>query len=255
MIPKVIHYCWFGKNEIPSEYIKYIESWKIKCPDFEVKEWNEGNFDVNQNKFCKEAYDLKKWAFVSDYARLKILYDYGGIYLDTDVEIVKDLSPLINDGIGYMGFQNIYQVASGLGMASESGNSCIREMLSLYEVCNIKENIDKLNRITCPILNTVALKRCGLKTGRINSKNIQKLEELNIYPIEYFNPVNFDSKKIRCTQNTYTIHHYSASWTSVTKSKLRRLKQYFPEWILNFRTLYISKRDVKRLEKLVNEDK
>ena len=94
MIPKMIHYCWFGGNPLPDEVKKYMETWKKYCPDYEIKEWNERNFDVNQNQYCSEAYEAKKWAFVSDYARLKILYEHGGIYMDTDVEVCKPLDHL-----------------------------------------------------------------------------------------------------------------------------------------------------------------
>lgn len=91
MIPKVIHYCWFGCKPLPEDVKRYIKTWKKYCPDYEIKEWNESNFDVKQNQYCREAYEAKKWAFVSDYVRLKVLYDYGGVYMDTDVEVCKPL--------------------------------------------------------------------------------------------------------------------------------------------------------------------
>lgn len=106
MIPKIIHYCWFGGNPLPEQYKKYMESWKKYCSDYEIVEWNESNFDVTQNQYCYEAYQASKWAFVSDYARLKIIYENGGIYLDTDVELIKDVTPLVADGVGFIGFQN-----------------------------------------------------------------------------------------------------------------------------------------------------
>ena len=106
MIPKIIHYCWFGGNPLPEQYKKYMESWKEYCPDYEIVEWNENNFDVTKNQYCYEAYRASKWAFVSDYARLKIIYENGGIYLDTDVELIKDVTPLVADGVGFIGFQN-----------------------------------------------------------------------------------------------------------------------------------------------------
>lgn len=98
MIPKIIHYCWFGRNPIPVEYQRYIESWKKFLPDYEIKEWNEDNFDVNIIPFTKEAYDVKKYAYVSDYARLKILYDNGGVYFDTDVEVIRNMDDIIAAG-------------------------------------------------------------------------------------------------------------------------------------------------------------
>lgn len=247
MIPKVINYCWFGKNQLPDEYKKYIDSWKKKCPDFEIKEWNEDNFNINENEFCKNAYQNKKWAFVSDYARLKIIYENGGIYLDTDVEIIKDLTPLIKDGIGFIGFQNYEQVASGLGFAAEKHDRCIKIMLDMYDKCCFSYDLKK---ITCPILNTVALKKCGLKTGKQYSNRIQKLDMIKVYPETYFNPMNMDTRKCIITDNTYTIHHYSSTWTSEQAEKLRRLKKYIPDFILDYRTIYLSKKLVKNMEKI-----
>ena len=98
MIPKKIHYCWFGGNPLPESAKKYIETWKKYCPDYEIIEWNEENFDVTQNQYCKEAYEAKKWAFVSDYARFWILYRYGGIYFDTDVEVIRPIDDMVAKG-------------------------------------------------------------------------------------------------------------------------------------------------------------
>lgn len=238
MIPKTIHYCWFGKNELPEEYKKYIETWKRCCPDFKIIEWNEENFDVNENKFCREAYRNKKWAFVSDYARLKIIYDNGGIYLDTDVELIKDLSSLIQEGIGFIGFQNYELVATGLGFAAEKHNTCLKTMLNMYGECCFG---DDLKQITCPILNTVALKKCGLKTGKKYKNVIQVLDGMKVYPESYFNPLNMDTGKCKISENTYSIHHYFSSWTNDTTNKLRKIKKYVPEMILRWRTLFISR--------------
>ena len=132
MIEKKIHYCWFGGNPLPELALKCIESWKKCCPDYEIIEWNGSNFDVTQNQYCREAYEAKKWAFVSDYARLKIIYDHGGIYLDTDVELLKPLTPFIQDGYGFIGFQNEEQVNTGLGFAAPQANCCVKQMLDAY---------------------------------------------------------------------------------------------------------------------------
>ena len=96
MIPKIIHYCWFGRKPKSEEFNKYLESWKRFCPDYEIKEWNESNFDLNKNDYCREAYEAKKWAFVADYVRLKVLEKYGGIYMDTDVELIKSLDKFLH---------------------------------------------------------------------------------------------------------------------------------------------------------------
>ena len=137
-IPKVIHYCWFGKGEMPKLAKKCIKSWKKYCPDYEIICHNEDNFDCFQNRYMSEAYQAKKWAFVSDYARLKIIYDNGGIYLDTDVEIIKPIDDLLRNK-GFMGFDEKGIVATGLGFGAEKGNEIIGEFLKDYNNY-IKEN-------------------------------------------------------------------------------------------------------------------
>lgn len=131
MIPKMIHYCWFGGNPLPDEVKKYMETWKKYCPDYEIKEWNERNFDVNQNQYCSEAYEAKKWAFVSDYARLKILYEHGGIYMDTDVEVCKPLDHLASYAF-WSGFESKSQIPTGI-MASCRDNELLEYLLSYYD--------------------------------------------------------------------------------------------------------------------------
>ena len=131
MIPKMIHYCWFGGNPLPDEVKKYMETWKKYCPDYKIKEWNERNFDVNQNQYCSEAYEAKKWAFVSDYARLKILYEHGGIYMDTDVEVCKPLDHLASYAF-WSGFESKSQIQTGI-MASCRDNELLEYLLSYYD--------------------------------------------------------------------------------------------------------------------------
>ena len=125
-IPKVIHYCWFGKGEMPKLAKKCIKSWEKYCPGFEIICHNEDNFDLSQNRYMCEAYEAGKWAFVSDFARLKIIYDNGGIYLDTDVELIKPIDDLL-EGKGFMGFDEKGIVATGLGFGAEKGNEIIGE--------------------------------------------------------------------------------------------------------------------------------
>ena len=248
MIPKVIHYCWFGNNPLPEKYLSYIETWRKFCPDYEIKEWNEKNFDVTSNDYCREAYAAGKWAFVSDYARLKIIYDNGGIYLDTDVEMIKDIRKLVKDGDGFIGFQNNEQITTGLGFSAEKGNECIKTMLDMYVNCHFKSENGKLNMLPCPARNTVALKKCGLKTGKKNMNNVQYLNGITVYPVDYFNPINFDTKKSNITNNTYCIHHYSSSWTSSKTNLIRKLKVICPDFLLNWRSNKISRKDIKMLE-------
>ena len=131
MIPKIIHYCWFGGKPLPDEVKKYMETWKKYCPYYEITEWNESNFDVNQNQYCREAYEAGKWAFVSDYARLKILYDYGGIYMDTDMEVCKPLDRLASYAF-WSGFESESQIPTGI-MASCRDNDLLEYLLSYYD--------------------------------------------------------------------------------------------------------------------------
>ena len=164
-IPKVIHYCWFGKGKMPNLAEKCIESWKKYCPEYKIVCWNEDNFDVNQNRYAKEAYDAGKWAFVSDYVRLKVLHDEGGIYLDTDVELIKPLDKLIEE-IGFMGFDDKGVVSTGVGFACEKGNQLVAALLGETVISVVDEqekhavpydeaNIDGLNFLAGVDLNDV----------------------------------------------------------------------------------------------------
>ena len=152
-IPKIIHYCWFGRGKLPKLAEKCIESWKKYCPQYKIVCWNEDNFDINQNKYAKEAYEAGKWAFVSDYVRLKVLYDEGGIYLDTDVELIKPLDKLIEDG-GFMGFDDNGVISTGLGFACEKGNKLIEALLADYDGISFICNDGAYDLTPCPDRNT-----------------------------------------------------------------------------------------------------
>lgn len=202
-IPRVIHYCWFGGNTLPKSAVKCIKSWQKYCPDYEIKRWDESNFDVNCNPYCKFAFENKKWAFLTDYIRLKVVYDNGGVYLDTDVELLKPLDDLIKDG-AYMGFQNETEVATGLGFASEKGNEFIGENMRYYE------NLTDFSQLrSCPIITTELLIPYGLKE---DNGSIQKVAGMNIFPPEYLCPKNERTGLSEKTKNTHSIHHFDASW-------------------------------------------
>ena len=225
MIPKKIHYCWFGGNPLPESAKKYIETWKKYCPDYEVIEWNENNFDVNQNQYCKEAYEAKKWAFVSDYARFFILYKYGGLYFDTDVEVLRPLDNIVEKG-PFMGCERDADkigataiavapglglgVNPGLGLGVNPGLGLYKEILDLYEILHFKNEDGSLNLKTVVQYTTEILVKHGLK----NTNQIQRCAGIYIYPREYFCPKNIDTGKLEITKNTYTIHHFDASWYS-----------------------------------------
>jgi len=247
MIPKVIHYCWFGKNKIPDLYKTYMNTWKKYCHEYEVIQWNEDNFDVCSNEYCKQAYETKQWAFVSDFARLKIIYEYGGIYLDTDVELIKNIDDLLLNK-AYIGFQNEYEVNTGLGFGAEKHNDAIKSMLEMYNDRSFVDDNRKYNRIPCPATNTVALFAHGLKNGRRNSTQIQYLDDITVYPEEYFNPMNRNNGKVRLTEKTYTVHHYSGSWSSGQTKRLSRVKKVIPNWMLRCHDNKVAKKDIETIK-------
>ncbi len=222
MIPKTIHYCWFGNAPIPKEGQRCIESWKKFCPDYEIKLWNESNYDVSKNKYMKEAYEAQKWGFVSDYARLDIIYQYGGLYLDTDVEVIKSFDNLLNNK-AFMGFEKGGEVASGLGFGAEKGNKAIKYLMDWYETHNFLDENGKPVLIACPVLNTNELQKIGLK--RDGSYQIL-LNELVIYPVDFFCPMDYENREMNITENTYSIHHYASSWMpeEEIKAHMNRIK-------------------------------
>lgn len=221
-IPKVIHYCWFGRNPKPKLAEKCIKSWKKYCPDYEIIEWNEDNFDFSKSVYCKEAYEAEKWAFVTDYARLTILYEHGGIYFDTDVELLKNIDNLL-DNQCFMGIEQserCVQVATGLGLGAEKHFPLIREMLDDYEGAKFYKEDGSYDITTCTVRNARILKRHGYVEQDCN----QLIAGAMIYASEYFSPMHMESGIIRKTKNTYSIHHYGLSWTSEEHQKERRKK-------------------------------
>lgn len=208
-IPKVIYYCWFGKGNMPSLAEKCIKSWKKYCPDYKIVCLNEENFDISQNRYAKEAYDAKKWAFVSDYARLKVLFDEGGIYLDTDVELLKPLDKLISDG-GFMGFDDNGVVSTGLGFGCEKGNRLVGALLKDYDDISFILPDGSLDLTPCPDRNTKTLIKLGMDTQNKN----QTFMGIKMLPEDYLCPIKYYTGKKKITKNTYSIHHFSASWIS-----------------------------------------
>lgn len=255
-IPHIIHYCWFGGHPLPEEYRHYIDSWRKYCPDFEIREWSELNFHKNIGggyTYFQEALDASQWAFASDYARLKIIYEEGGIYLDTDVEVIRPLETLISSGVGFIGFQNPYEATTGLGFAAAPFNPVVKAMLDVYDNRHFKIADGQLNRVPCPAANTVGLIACGLKTGKIESQKIQKLNGICVYPEDYFNPYNRDTGNLIVTDHTYTIHHYSGSWSSSKSKRRAKLKRIIPNWYLLKRVEKISKNDIEKIRKELDQ--
>lgn len=219
-IPKKIHYCWFGNNNLPKLARKCLKSWKKYCPDYEIVCWNEENFNLNCNRYVREAYKAEKWAFVSDYVRLKVIYEHGGIYLDTDVELIKPIEPLLNFK-GYMGFDEKGIVATGLGFAAEAGNEVIGEMLKDYEKIPFVLPDGEYDVTPCPDRNTATLERLGMDVKNTN----QIFMGIQFLPCEYLCPMDYCTGKTKITKNTYSIHHYCASWTSPVTKRTTRIKR------------------------------
>ena len=226
MIPKIIHYCWFGRNPLPPLAIKCIKSWRKYLPDYEIREWNEDNFDVNIIPYTQEAYQAKKYAFVSDYARFWILYKYGGIYFDTDVEVIKPLDDIIARG-SFMGCQQDEYtsnkqpyVAPGLGLASIPNHHLYMELLHFYEISHFVNENGTLNLKTVVDYTTEVLCKHGLKKGG----DIQCIEGIWIYPKEYFCPLDV-LLQMNMTENTRTIHHFSSTWLPKHKQFIKKMKR------------------------------
>lgn len=211
MIPKIIHYCWFGGKPLPKSAEKCIASWKKYLPDYEIKRWDESNFDVNAIPYTREAYAACKYAFVSDYARFWILYHYGGVYFDTDVEVIRPIDDIINRG-GFLGVESnrngIYTVNPGLGFAATQGTAVIGEMVNLYSTFHFTNTDGASDLKNIVEITTDYLSSKGLQ----NTDEIQDCCGFTIYPKDYFCPIDYDTRELKITENTRTIHHYAESW-------------------------------------------
>ena len=224
-IPKIIHYCWFGGSPLPASAIKCINSWKKFCPDYELRLWNEENFDLNCNAYCAEMFRRKKWAFLTDYIRLKVVCEEGGVYLDTDVQLLKSLDPLLERG-AFLGFECSNLVATGLGFAAEAGHPFLRENMAFYENLRDFDAVPACPHITTGLLDAHGLVRDCTKT--------QTLAGLTVYAAEYLCPKDERTGILTRTKNTVSIHHYDASWfeESWLESRKKRLRREKRRYIL-----------------------
>lgn len=202
MIPKIIHYCWFGGKPKPQSVLKYIATWKEHCPDYKIIEWNESNYDVDKNDYVRQAYKDGKWAFVSDYCRIDMLYQHGGIYLDTDVEVLKNFDDLLSL-TAFVGMESESLVATNM-IASEKNGWMIRDFLSCYDHLEF----DRLNPGTNVLRLTSMLKN---KYGYVGS-DVHDDHYVTIFPFEYFVANDYGTGKTKITSATYCVHHYSSSW-------------------------------------------
>lgn len=222
MIPKIIHYCWFGGNPLPELAQRCIESWKKFLPDCEIIEWNEVNYDVRKIPYIAEAYDEKKYAFVSDYARFDILYEHGGIYFDTDVEVIRDMSPILERGAfaGVESHGNGAALNAGLGISSPAASPIFAEILESYKVEHFRNEDGSLN------LKTVVARVSEIfeKYGLTDKNEIQEVAGVMVYPPEYFCPKDYYTHRLKITNNTYCIHHFDGSWVDDFGKKYAKVK-------------------------------
>lgn len=216
MIPKKIHFFWFGGNEKPAKVQKCIDSWKKYCPDFEIIEWNESNFDIHCMKYVEQAYEAKKFAFVSDVARLMMVYEYGGIYMDTDVELLKPINSLLEHK-AYMSFENNENINTGQGFGAEAGFPLLKEHLDVYKNSVFVDENGNYNQTPCTKYTTDYL----VSKGLVKDGEFQEIEGLIIYPEEYFNPLDSLTGRLNKTKNTFSIHWYAASWEDVSQTRLK----------------------------------
>ena len=243
MIPKIIHYCWFGHNPLPELAQQCIASWRKYLPDYEIREWNEDNFDVNIIPYTAEAYRQKKYAFVSDYARFWILYHYGGIYFDTDVEVIRPMDDIIVRG-NFMGFEvdpdgdntpgkyaprYCFGVNPGVGVGMEKEHPFLKQMMDLYATLKflpVPSDIAWYKTIVA--YTTEELYRCGLK----NIQGIQEVQGIWIYPREYFSPINVVSGKCTVTKQTCSIHRFTSTWSESNNKTIKDYVRHFlPEYV------------------------
>lgn len=240
-LPKVIHYCWFGGSEMPEEYLRYMESWKRFCPDYEIRRWDESNFDIASScAYVREAYEAKKWAFVSDYARIKILYENGGVYLDTDVELIRPLDPIVQEGdflgIEFFGMKRGLRddsrigVNLGLGAGASAGNEIYREILEHYKTLSFRLPDGSLDQTTIVERVTAILDRYGFQ----HENRLQKIGQITVYPSEYFGPIDCATGEFRPTENTVSVHHYAASWADGSLAFKKKIKKLLGHRVTGF---------------------
>lgn len=241
MIPKIIHYCWFGGNPKPPMFYGCFKSWKKYCPDFKIVEWNESNYDISSAPlYVQQAYEAGKWAFVTDYVRLQVIYENGGIYLDTDVELVKKPDLLLNNR-AYFGFEGTEYINTGLGFGAEKESPILSEIMIDYDGITFVQENGNYDVTPCPQRNTAVFLRHGL----IQDGSKQRLDDGTlILSAEYLCSLDNATRILRKTSNTISIHHFEASWQSDAQRKehdkiacqrrIRLRKEqivYFPRWL------------------------
>lgn len=219
LIPRIIHYCWFGKGEKPAIVKKCIASWKEKLPEYQIIEWNEDNVTISQNKYMREAYAEKKYAFVSDAVRVKALYEMGGFYLDTDVEVFKSFDELLNERC-ILGFEEGDYVATSF-MAAEPQHELIKEFYDLYTNISFYKKNGEINTYT----NVKKLTDLLEKRGLLKNGQYQKIKgDIAVYPKEFFSPYDYVNCIYEYTENSFCVHHFYVSWMPVHTRVKKKIK-------------------------------
>ncbi len=218
VIPKVIHYCWFGHKKIPGQNREWMDSWAKYCPDYEIVEWNEENYDMKKNTYMYEAYKAEKWGFVSDYARLDIIYNHGGIYFDTDVEIIKNLDELLYQD-AFAGVDGSRKISLGLGFGARRNLDLIRELRDGYNERSFYSGDGVMDLTAIPTLQIPFFEELGY----VSNGEYQRVGNLTVYPEKVLAGKCCFTGNINPTENTFAIHHYDGSWNS--KEKRRRAER------------------------------
>lgn len=233
-IPKIIHYVWLGGNKKPDYLIKNIESWKKYCPDYQIIEWNEQNFDINSNTYLKEAIEQKKWAFASDYVRIKVVHEYGGIYMDTDVELLKPIDGFL-DADFFTNFENLVMLCFAV-IGAKPNSVILEKMLSYYEGKHfvLDEKKGKLDLTTNVILGSVMMRDdFGFNLDDTYQEKIIEGEKVVCYPHDYFFAQDYVSKEINLTENSHGVHIYASSWIGKKQNKedrfVENIRKFFGE--------------------------
>lgn len=221
MIPKKIHYCWFGGNPLPENVKAFIATWKKYCPDYQIKEWNESNFDIHSLPYVEEAYQNKKWAFVSDVARLNALVTEGGIYMDTDVEVVRSLDTLL-DNQAFLGFEGTQYIATNM-MGCEPHHPFFEQFFLSYRNRKFVKPDESLDTTT----NVEEITKLLIRDYQLQMNGEeQDLNGIHIYPTDRFSPYDYITGILKKTPNTYSIHWFDKSW--IKQSTLRtKIAQWY----------------------------
>lgn len=241
MIPKIIHFCWFGGKPFSDLTQICIDSWKEMLPDYEIILWNESNFDVNMYQFSKEAYEQGKYAYVSDVCRLYVLKEYGGIYLDSDVEIIKNIDHFLIEE-AFSGFEDNDLIPTGI-MGSVKDGDWITELLNYYKDKSFYDENGNVKMIPNTVVITEIMKKKGVK---LNNK-LQCFDKyVSFYPSEYFCPKSHLTGEIKITPNTYCIHHFAGSWlTPAQKERKEKEKNVLIEYGKLIHFIYVKVRSLK----------